>query len=309
MDDGTVQSEVNSTAPSGRRLRWIGRAATAAGLVFIVWRAVHAWNGMRDALLATSLSSVAAAALFYACGALLLALGWPLLLRAFGASRAPIRPLFVLHLKAQLSKYLPGGIFHFAHRHLASRSWDVSHGRLLLATATESALLVIVAGFIASTLGGQPRLATLASWLPTALAWLPGSLLVAWLLAWICHGYWARWLRNPARWVSLPVVTLLDLLFFALASFAFWLLLPYQAAPLAEAAAWLCLAWMAGYLVPGAPGGLGVREAVLLLGLAPTVGEPSALAAAVTYRMVSVLSDVVCAGLGHAWGPGQDASS
>lgn len=104
-------------------------------------------------------------------------------------------------------------------------------------------------------------------------------------------------------------MTLLDLVFFALASIAFWLLLPYQVAPLAVTAAWLCLAWMAGYLVPGAPGGLGVREAVLLLGLAPTVGEPSALAAAASYRMVTVLSDVVCAGLSHAWGPRQDASS
>ena len=104
-------------------------------------------------------------------------------------------------------------------------------------------------------------------------------------------------------------MTLLDLVFFVLASIAFWLLLPYQVAPLAETAAWLCLAWMAGYLVPGAPGGLGVREAVLLLGLAPTVGEPSALAAALSYRMVTVVADAVCAGLGHAWGPGQVASS
>ena len=264
---------------------------------------------MRDALLAMSLSSVAAAALLYACGALLLALGWPLLLRAFSGSRIPIRPLLVLHLQAQLSKYLPGGVFHFAHRHLASRSWNIPHRRLLLATATESTLLVITAGLVASTLGDHPRLTALAPWLPTALTWLPDALLAAWLLTWVWHGRWARWLQNPTRWLSLPVVTLLDLLFFALASIAFWLLLPHQAAPLAEAAAWLCLAWMAGYLVPGAPGGLGVREAVMLLGLAPTVGEPSALAAALSYRMVTVLADVVCAGMGHTWGSGQSASS
>lgn len=264
---------------------------------------------MRDALFAMSLSSVAAAALLYACGALLLALGWPLLLRAFSGSRIPIRPLLVLHLQAQLSKYLPGGVFHFAHRHLASRSWNIPHRRLLLATATESTLLVITAGLVASTLGDHPRLTALAPWLPTALTWLPDALLAAWLLTWVWHGCWARWLQNPTRWLSLPVVTLLDLLFFALASIAFWLLLPHQAAPLAEAAAWLCLAWMAGYLVPGAPGGLGVREAVMLLGLAPTVGEPNALAAALSYRMVTVLADVVCAGLGHTWGSGQNASS
>lgn len=258
---------------------------------------------MRDALLSIPLSSVAIAILLYSSGALLLALAWPLLLRAVDGPRVPVRPLLALHLQAQLSKYLPGGVFHFAQRHLASRTWEIPHRRLLLATASESLLLVIAAGLFASQLGEQPRLATLAPWLPSAAAWLPAALICAWLLAWLWHGFRATWSPMPARWIWIPAATGLDLSFFALASTGFWLLLPPGAMPLPEAAAWLCLAWMGGYIVPGAPGGLGIREAVLVLGLAPATGEAAAVAAALTYRLVTMVSDTLCAALGHAWSP------
>jgi glycosyltransferase 2 family protein len=50
-------------------------------------------------------------------------------------------------------------------------------------------------------------------------------------------------------------------------------------------------AWVAGYLMPGAPGGLGVREAVMLLLLTPVVGPAAAAGLGVTMRLVSVAGD------------------
>src|SRR3546814_5500746 len=38
-------------------------------------------------------------------------------------------------------------------------------------------------------------------------------------------------------------------------------------------------AWLLGFLMPGAPAGLGVREVVLFMGLAPLVGGASAMRA------------------------------
>jgi uncharacterized membrane protein YbhN (UPF0104 family) len=53
------------------------------------------------------------------------------------------------------------------------------------------------------------------------------------------------------------------------------------------------LAWVAGFLTPGAPAGVGVREFVLYLLLAQLVGQPDLLAAVVLARMVSVCGDVL----------------
>jgi len=52
--------------------------------------------------------------------------------------------------------------------------------------------------------------------------------------------------------------------------------------------------------VPGAPAGLGLREAVLMLGLSPVLGEPEALALALVYRLLTVAADAVLAGIGFA---------
>ena len=53
----------------------------------------------------------------------------------------------------------------------------------------------------------------------------------------------------------------------------------------------MALAWLAGFLTPGAPAGLGVRESVLLIILAPAAGEASILALAALFRIVTVLGD------------------
>jgi len=51
------------------------------------------------------------------------------------------------------------------------------------------------------------------------------------------------------------------------------------------------IAWLAGFVVPGAPGGLGVREAILVAGLSPVYGEPTALALTVASRLCFIVGD------------------
>ncbi len=63
-------------------------------------------------------------------------------------------------------------------------------------------------------------------------------------------------------------------------------------------AGWLlgfALAWTAGLVVPGAPGGLGVFEAVLLLQLGGQVAEAPLLAVALSYRLVATAADLLAA--------------
>jgi glycosyltransferase 2 family protein len=50
-------------------------------------------------------------------------------------------------------------------------------------------------------------------------------------------------------------------------------------------------AWVVGYVVPGAPGGLGVREAMMVVLLAPLTGEAVATGLAVSMRLTTLLGD------------------
>ncbi len=53
------------------------------------------------------------------------------------------------------------------------------------------------------------------------------------------------------------------------------------------------VAWVAGYLTPGAPGGVGVREAMMVLLLPPVVGSGVAVGLAFTLRIATTLGDLV----------------
>ena len=61
------------------------------------------------------------------------------------------------------------------------------------------------------------------------------------------------------------------------------------------------LAWTVGLVVPGAPGGLGVFEAVLLLRLSVALPEAPLLAVALSYRLTSTAADLL-----GAWVAGLD---
>jgi uncharacterized membrane protein YbhN (UPF0104 family) len=60
------------------------------------------------------------------------------------------------------------------------------------------------------------------------------------------------------------------------------------------------MAWLFGTLVTGAPGGFGVREAVLTFALGPVVGHANASALAILLRFVTTSGDVLTALLGWA---------
>ena len=51
------------------------------------------------------------------------------------------------------------------------------------------------------------------------------------------------------------------------------------------------VAWVIGFVTLISPGGLGVREAVLLAGLTPAYGAGTALGIAILYRLVTSLGD------------------
>lgn len=58
------------------------------------------------------------------------------------------------------------------------------------------------------------------------------------------------------------------------------------------------VAWLAGYLVPGAPGGLGVREAMMVFLLSPVLGAGAAVGLGVTLRVTTTAGDALAFLLG-----------
>ncbi|WP_216904767.1 lysylphosphatidylglycerol synthase domain-containing protein [Synechococcus sp. CCY 9618] len=241
-------------------------------------------------------------------------LAWGVVLRWLGL-RPRWSAVVELHLATNLRKFLPGGIWHLASRVQRLRSEGAPLGAptgttLALLAVLLDPLLAAVAALALVVLGGWQSGLGLVCLLPLALL-LPRCLdpLLCRLerrrardlgleedLTQEAAAVQTTWLRGY------PWPPLLAQLVFVLLRFAgfFCCIRAFDLQLSMEAPAWLsgfALAWTAGLVVPGAPGGLGVFEAVLLLRLGTALPEAPLLAVALSYRLIVTLTDLLAASL------------
>ena len=222
------------------------------------------------------------------------------------------------YLETNLRKFLPGGIWH-----LTSRVQLLRGGEAPLAVPA-SAGLALAAVLLDPLLAAEAALALVA-----AGGWQNGLALLGVLpLALL----WPRWLnpllgrlerRKASELAELgleieaaaapsirgyPWPPLLGQLLFVLLRFGGFACC-VQAFDLSYSLSWggwlagFALAWTAGLVVPGAPGGLGVFEAALLLRLGFAIPEAPLLAIAISYRLVVTIADLLAALTARLDGP------
>jgi glycosyltransferase 2 family protein len=290
--------------------RW-GNFAGSFFAILIMFVVLYHYGGdLQNARWTTTdgLSSLVAAVAIYVAVVLLGALSWRILLRAF--STRPPRWSAERHLLiSQIGKYIPGNVAQYLGRAAMTINSGVAKRTVGLALITETAVIVC-GGFlaVAASLAFSPDISdTMRQAFPDASRpiWLGAAILLFFFLVVAATLASAR-LERFRSWpkVSLAgigLATLLSTISFLLLGLSLHLIvraLSPAPTPMATSVAVFAVAWIAGFATPGAPGGLGVRESVLTLGLAPLVGGAAALSAALLYRGVSVLGDVIALGVG-----------
>lgn len=256
-------------------------------------------------------------ALLYGAGLYLLAFAWSACLQK--CSRNPVSPEAAVQLYAfaTFAKYLPGNVFHYAGRQIAAAR--LGYGQKAPAQATFLEILghlaavgVILLALLPFTLSGLAALLSLAG--EQLRPWIFAGLLCA------VAGIVFLWLSPKARELLpaldlrlLSFVGLLQLSFFALvALLGVWLAipvlnLPQEAMPLMV---FVYLAsWLIGFVTPGAPGGLGVREACLLAGLGGLADPEAVLAFAALTRGAFLVGEALFSISGFLFRPGQEVSA
>ena len=243
----------------------------------------------------------------YAASAITSGFAWHRLLRAIGETPG-IRQVFRIWLLAQIAKYLPGNVGQHISRVGLACAAGYSAPRVIMTIAVETAAVVAVAGM----LGGftitfaAPELLTDSLHLPAGWAlaltgvglcgavWFGTRMLLAFLAE-----RWRRFSGNSAfHRPAIPVVALCCLLYsgnFLLMGLMLDLLasnlFDVQSSEVLLLTGIYAVAWVLGFLMPGAPGGLGVREAVLLAALVPVYDNAIAIGLVVALRLVTTLGD------------------
>ena len=209
-------------------------------------------------------------------------------------------PLFV---RSNLLKYLPGGIWHLVERVRLLRP-SMGGGPALAGVILDPLLIVAASGLMLMAGGWQnglvllapiPALLLLPRWREPILQRLERSKAAQLQMA----GDQPLEIEGSGR-SGYPWSPLVAELTFVVCRFSGFFCC-VQAFNLAQPAPsqWLAafgLAYAVGLVVPGAPGGLGVFEATLLLRLGGGVSEAPLLAVVLSYRLISTLADVLAVG-------------
>ncbi|WP_246687429.1 hypothetical protein [Mesorhizobium sp. B3-1-7] len=288
MDDVALQAEEKAlTMALGPRAKtWLGRIGAFLGLAGVVFVGIrlHGYAGEIDfrRMGAGSYAAIAALAGVYGASNLLLALGWRHLMHHAGVqvSRSwAVRAYAV----SQLAKYVPGNIFQFAGRQAIGLAAGIGNGPLVKSTLHELAFLV-AGGVLFSPL----VLPLVLTGLPNWLGWISFIAAVAIVLCVAVRAGGADF--GAAAVFYLAFLALSGVVFAAACDLAGG---TGRVALYPAIAGAYVVAWLVGLVTPGAPAGIGIREAILLVLLGGLSTGPIILLAVVIGRIITVLGDLL----------------
>lgn len=224
------------------------------------------WEGARAFDWGESGGAFVGASVLFAAAPLVQSACFVLALRGLGA-RAPWLDTTVIWTRSFLLRYAPTGAVGYVYRLRRKGRLGADASVLIKATGLEQ-LSAVAAGAVVG-LGALAVSGTLA---PAFLARgrLPARLLVL----------------NLAGWLPTGLAT--------------WLLVSHLAPDAEVSPVWLAgayaTAWLAGVLVPFAPGGFGIREAVLAGVLVEPIGGVAAVTVALALRLASTVGELIAVG-------------
>jgi hypothetical protein len=285
-----------------RAIPWIALPAAALGLCLVL----RSQRAGAEALAGLGWSAIAPSALAFALAPLAQGLSSWLVLRHL-TGRTPLLPAMVVWSRSYVVRYAPTGTLAVAYRVSQRRRVGASTDQVLAAFAYEHVAVLAAASALVLVL--VPLAGALPPLLPSAIALATLALTAA-----LRPGVAGRAVEAVSGRLGVPLAIVLRgrrLAAVVTVNALGWLGTGAAVYLLAAAMTgeqpsfiWLVGSYTAAYLVgfaaPLAPGGLGVREGMLVVLLGPTYGTGVALAISLAIRLANVAGELLAFALVHA---------
>lgn len=295
-----------------RAIRLLGLAVAVGATALSIFLIARSWKGEDLSAYATpaAAAGIGLAVCFYLIGVAISASAWRELLAGTGL-RKGWAELCGIVSATQVGKYLPGNVAHHLGRGALALDRGIGPAPLVSTGLAEIGLLCVasvVVGGISLLLSGRVqvlgdiggvRIAALVA--GCAALGIAGLAMLRPVTAWLLERF-APQLSGQARAVSPgPLAILRAFALYALVYVVFGIGIIVMAGlllPDARPHRWLLLAsfslaWIMGFATPGAPAGVGVREAVMLVLLSDAYTPADASALILAIRIATTLGDVL----------------
>jgi uncharacterized membrane protein YbhN (UPF0104 family) len=276
-------AERGTELATARRVRLAAQLLLVAAFAFVLVRLRSAWHDSHVDLGGVDWLALVGAFVVSVVGVGAGAFIWLAILKRLGVKT---RPRWVgVFFQAQLGKYIPGTIWQYAGRATLARAHGIPIRAVGLSLPVELAAVALGAAVMSPLLVGWWGLLAVAA---AAVAVAVSERRVATRMPTAVRAGARASLYYLYAWVPIAL--------------GFWLtaraLVGVPARDIALYAGVCCVAWLAGFVAVYAPGGLGVREAVLVGLLAGRLGTADALVVAAVSRVLLTLVDLALGGAG-----------
>ncbi len=220
--------------------------------------------------------------------------------------KVPLKEAVLVYCRSNLGKYIPGNVFQYVERNIFFSSYGVRHVDTVLASLLEVGCLILSAFILSAVFGKfdiiKEVFARYSYIIPVFLVLVLLFIIVGIVflrkkkksLRSLLHRLRER---GGIKLILFDIVsyTLILLIMGVVTLIAFFAVIaPGEFAP--EPAGLLgayIVAWLCGFVIVGAPGGIGVREAVFSLIYINTPYLDLVLALSILVRMISIAADVL----------------
>ncbi|GIU40439.1 lysylphosphatidylglycerol synthase domain-containing protein [Shewanella sp. MBTL60-112-B2] len=288
--------------------RWIGVILVTLCSVFFAAYLLDNWSLLSMSFFSTNnITTLSIALILYLVCFSITSLAWYRLLLSTGQT-PQIAQITAIILISQFAKYIPGNFSHHVGRAVLARRNGLSNQSIIITMAYEIVIVIVAAAVI-----GIAAL-ILNSTLPThsinniSKFALPLFMITMLLILVLVNRKIYNYIKAFFSQLLIPsrqtlfecylLYTLSFLLFGVILSLIAWTYSGTEKTNFWFLTSSFSIAWILGFITPGAPAGLGIRETVLIALIAPIYGGGLALSLAVTLRMVTSLGD----GLGFLLG-------
>ncbi len=285
-------------------LKYIGNLVTVVSIAFVIYAVFKLKIDFEKLANPGAVLILCIGALGVTFTVYFLAYAWKNTLDYLSGRKNSYRDVAFVYGKANIGKYLPGNVMHYVERNLFAAKIGLNQLDLAISSIIEVIGIIIVALVFSAVCAHEELLQAVVRYVKPMYAVILAvlGLLVITAAFIICRK--SQRVRNMAKrltgwkffkvfvWnliVYAVVLAILGGILVLVCGFIYDVEIDGTGA--AAIITYYMLAWVLGFIVPGAPGGIGVREAILVLLLSPVIGDTVTLSAALIHRLISIIGD------------------
>ncbi|HDC4366134.1 TPA: hypothetical protein ACJIWU_004277 [Enterobacter chengduensis] len=265
-------------------LSYIGSVLVLVGIYFVYCRFIGYFNEINsvDLFSLPLLITLTGSAIIYAIINVFLVMAWRNILNIYSVNIS-IQKAFKIYSSSQLAKYVPGNIFHLAGRQVISMQFGLPTKPVMKSIVAELICLVITGALF--SLWYLPYIFTKTN--------IKDVIVLFCVLLSVATYFVFKFSYQKWFWIIIQ-----QSLFLIFSGLIFYVIIiridnhDFELSDMVVVVSSYIAAWLIGMITPGAPAGVGVREAILLF-LLYMFSPANVLIAIVYSRIVTVLGDFI----------------